>query len=57
MTKVLAIDDDSMVREMVVRFLQIEGYDLKVTTLLRRRTGRPVAPLRFPKSQTSFCWI
>ena len=28
MTKVLAIDDDSMVREMVVRFLQIEGYDV-----------------------------
>ena len=28
MTKVLAIDDDSMVREMVVRLLQIEGYDV-----------------------------
>ena len=28
MTKVLAIDDDSMVREMVVRLLRIEGYDV-----------------------------
>ena len=28
MTKVLAIDDDSTVREMVVRLLQIEGYDV-----------------------------
>jgi putative two-component system response regulator len=28
MTKVLAIDDDSMVREMVVRLLKIEGYEV-----------------------------